>query len=65
MLSKEERNKICKKYGIKKLKQLPRIFVTDPVAVAIDAKVGDVIEIKRNSPVAGKTKYYRLIVGEK
>ena len=57
----EEVKKLLERYGITK-KQLPKILTTDPVVKALGAKVGDVIEIERKSPVAGVTKYYRVVV---
>lgn len=65
ILSKKEKERVFKKYGLKSPNQLPRIFASDPVAVAIGATIGDVIEIERDSPVAGKIKYYRFVVKEK
>ena len=62
IMSKEEVKELMKKYGLKSLKQLPRILVTDPAAIAIGAARGDVIEITRKSDAAGETKYYRLVI---
>ena len=53
--------KILKKYHCT-LDQLPRILVTDPVAVFLKAKPGQVIKFIRKSEVAGETIYYRLVV---
>lgn len=61
ILSEEEKNKLLEKYNIT-LKQLPKIFLSDPVVKAKDAKPGDVLRILRKSPVAGTTEYYRLVV---
>ena len=41
---------------------MPKILTTDAVVKAIGAKAGDVIKIERESPVAGKTIFYRLVV---
>jgi len=60
-MKEEEVKKLLERYGITK-KQLPKILTTDPVVKALGAKVGDVIEIERKSPVAGVTKYYRVVV---
>ena len=51
---------ILKHYGITK-SQLPRISKEDPAAKAIGAKAGNVIRIDRESPIAGKTFYYRVV----
>jgi DNA-directed RNA polymerase subunit H len=48
-------------YGIGK-DQLPRIFRDDPAVKVLGARPGQVIRIERNSPTAGKTYYYRLVV---
>ncbi|WP_297418341.1 DNA-directed RNA polymerase subunit H [Thermococcus sp.] len=61
ILSEEEREALLKKYRIK-ISQLPQIRVSDPAVVALGAKPGDVLEIKRKSPTAGYYYYYRLVV---
>jgi DNA-directed RNA polymerase subunit H len=48
-------------YNIEK-EQMPKIRVTDPVAVQIQAKVGDVVRITRDSQTAGKAIFYRLVI---
>ncbi len=60
-MSEKEKRELLKKYSIT-LNQLPRIRVRDPAAMAIAAKIGDVIEITRKSRTAGETKYYRVVV---
>lgn len=62
VLSKKEAKIILEKYEIKK-DQLPKILVTDPVARAIGARVGDIIKIIRKSATAGESIAYRLVVG--
>jgi DNA-directed RNA polymerase subunit H len=61
ILKKEEAERILKTLNIEK-EQLPKIKVDDPVAVEIGAKVGDIIRIIRESPTAGKSVAYRLVV---
>ena len=63
ILSEEEKKKLLEKYNISE-KQLPKILKKDPVVKALGAKEGDVIKITRESPVAGKVVYYRLVVKE-
>ncbi|MFB6200218.1 MAG: DNA-directed RNA polymerase subunit H [Candidatus Nanohaloarchaea archaeon] len=41
---------------------LPKIERTDAALKQMDAEVGDVIEIVRESPTAGETTYYRVVV---
>ncbi len=61
VLSKEEAEEVLKTLGIRK-EQLPKIKVTDPIAKEIGAKVGDIVRIIRDSPTAGKSIAYRLVV---
>ena len=42
--------------------QLPKILITDPTVKRIDGKPGDVIKITRESPTAGESVFYRLVV---
>ncbi len=62
ILSRKETKKILEEYAIQR-DQLPKILVTDPVARAIGARVGDIIKIIRKSPTAGESIAYRLVVG--
>lgn len=61
VLNEGEKEELLRKYRIK-LSQLPQILASDPAAVELEAKPGDVIEIKRKSPTAGVYYYYRLVV---
>ncbi len=61
VLSKKEVEEILKKYGVT-IEQLPKILSEDPLAKELGAKKGDVIEIIRNSPIAGESIYYRVVV---
>ena len=63
VLSEEEKEKLLKKYNISEF-QLPKILKSDPMVKALGAKVGDVIEIIRDSPTAGKSIYYRVVIDE-
>ena len=61
IMKKEEVEELLKKYDITKDK-LPKILISDPMVKLLNAKVGDVIKIERNSPTAGKYYYYRVVV---
>ena len=61
ILPPEEAKQVLEKYRIQP-HQLPAILASDPVVKAIGAKPGDIIEIIRDSPTAGKAVYYRLVV---
>lgn len=63
VLSKDESQKILKEISVLP-GQLPKILNTDPVIMAIGAKIGDILEITRKSPTAGTTKYYRIVKEE-
>ncbi len=60
ILSERERSKLLEKYGIKQF-QLPKIYVYDAAAEALNANVGDIIEIERYD-LTGKYYFYRLVI---
>ncbi|BCS91084.1 MAG: DNA-directed RNA polymerase subunit H [Candidatus Micrarchaeota archaeon] len=60
LLSKDEEKELLNKLNTSK-KALPKILVTDPQAVKLKAKVGDIIEIKRNENGASYL-FYRVVV---
>ena len=61
ILSKKEAEEVLKKYDIKP-EQLPKIFTTDPGAIAIGAKPGQIIKIIRKSRTAKQAVAYRLTI---
>lgn len=61
ILGDAEKQALLERYNIT-LNHLPRILITDPMAKLLDAKVGDVVKIVRESPTAGKAEYYRVVV---
>lgn len=61
ILNEDEVKKLLSEYLIEK-EQLPKIRISDPAAVAIKAKIGDVIQITRQSPTAGKAFFYRMVI---
>lgn len=61
IISEKEEKKILKEFNIK-IDQLPKILNTDPIAVSIGAKSGQVIRIERESQTAKKAVAYRIVV---
>ena len=61
LLNEKEREEVLKKFGIT-LRQLPRVLVTDPMVINLNAKIGDVIQISRKSETAGEAFYYRVVI---
>lgn len=60
IVTEEEKKEIVEKYG--SLKNLPRIYSTDPQVRILNAKPGDVIKITRKSETAGEAIYYRIVI---
>jgi DNA-directed RNA polymerase subunit H len=61
ILNEKEVEELLNKFKIKK-ENLPKIFSNDPLVKIVGAKVGDVLEIKRKSNIAGESIYYRLVI---
>ncbi len=61
ILNEEDLNKILSEYQVDK-EQLPKIRISDPSAVSVKAKVGEVVRITRDSQTAGKSYFYRLVI---
>ena len=61
IVTQDEVELVLNHYGITK-PQLPRILREDPAAKVLGAKAGQIIRIERESPTAGNTFYYRLVV---
>jgi len=62
ILDEKEKKRVVAKYAGGDPFKLPYISRNDPVVKAIGAKPGDVIKIIRESPTAGKSIYYRLVI---
>jgi len=60
VMTEKEKEKIMKNFNVTE-KQLPKISHSDPVIKEIGAKIGNLIKITRNSQVAEKTIYYRIV----
>ncbi len=61
VLSREDAKRVLSRMGVKKT-ELPWMFSTDPVAEALGAQPGDVVMIIRESPTAGRSVSYRLVI---
>ena len=61
LLTPDEAQKVLGELNIRK-EQLPKIYMKDPCAKAIGAKVGDVVKITRESLTAGSSIAYRLVI---
>lgn len=64
IMPEEEVDELLKRYDILRDK-LPKILMMDPCAKALGAQPGQVIKIERESPTAGTSYYYRMVVEEK
>lgn len=62
-LSDKDKKELFEKYNIQ-MKQLPKIFSSDPAIRHLDVKENDVIKIKRTSPTAGSVVFYRGVINE-
>jgi len=60
-MDEEEVEDLLEKYEAEK-EDLPKIERTDAALKQMEAEEGDVIKITRDSPTAGKTNYYRVVV---
>ena len=60
VISEKEKKELLRRFKITEDK-LPKMLSSDPCALALNAKVGDVVEIKRKD-AAVEYLYYRIIV---
>lgn len=60
-LTDEQKNEVLSKHNIS-LKQLPSIKSSDPAIKDLGVKINDLIIIKRKSPTAKETSYYRVVI---
>ncbi|MFP4038570.1 MAG: DNA-directed RNA polymerase subunit H [Candidatus Nanohaloarchaea archaeon] len=60
-IDEDEVEDLLEKFDTEKYK-LPKIERTDAALKQMDVEEGDVIRIERESPTAGKTTYYRVVV---
>jgi len=63
LMSEAEVEELLTEYGITR-RELPKILISDPAIKDLGVKSGDVIKVRRNSPVSGISYYYRVVVEE-
>ncbi len=59
--SETEKKAILKKYGIT-VADLPKISINDAAIVDMELQPGDMVKITRDSPTAGKSIFYRIVI---
>lgn len=62
-LTADQKKQLLKTFNIS-TSQLPMIRNDDPAIKNLMLKSGDVIAIKRKSPTAKETDYYRLVIND-
>jgi len=62
-ISDSEKEELFNKYKIS-ISNLPKISITDPAILHLNAKSGDVIRIDRESETAGSSVFYRGVSNE-
>lgn len=62
-MEEEEVEELLERFNIEK-SELPEMGRKDAVAKKLDLEPGDVVHIRRDSPTAGETDYYRVVVDE-
>ncbi len=60
-LSEKDKKSVLKQYNITEA-ELPKIPQDDSAIVSLGAKPGDIIKIIRQSPTAGESVFYRVVV---
>ena len=61
LLSDELSKRVLDEYLVKK-REMPKIFVTDPIARYFNAKIGQIFKITRPSETSGLAPYHRLVI---
>ena len=59
--SETEKKSILKKYNCE-IKDLPKISINDAAIVDMNLAPGDIVKIFRNSPSAGESFFYRVVI---
>jgi len=61
LLSKKEAEELMEEFHIRP-HQLPYVRTSDPTALALGAKMGDILRVTRKSATAGEVVVYRYVV---
>ena len=59
--SDTEKKAVLKKYNIT-IKDLPKISINDAAIVDMNLEPGDVVKITRDSPTAGDSVFYKVVI---
>ena len=62
-LNQKQKKELLDSLGIT-IRDLPKISIGDAALAEMDIASGDIIKIERDSPTAGRTIYYRGVIGE-
>ena len=60
-LSDKDKAELLEKYNSTS-REFPKILRSDPAIASLNASSGDIIRITRNSPTAGETSFYRVVI---
>jgi DNA-directed RNA polymerase subunit H len=63
LLSKEDAEKLFAHYNISQ-KQMPQISIKDPAIVHLNAQVGDIVKIVRDSETESQAAFFRAVKKE-
>lgn len=61
LLSEQDTQKVLEEYMVKK-KNMPKIYINDPVSRYFNAKIGRIFRIIGPSETSGLAPYYRLVI---
>jgi DNA-directed RNA polymerase subunit H (RpoH/RPB5) len=61
LLTDKDAEQVLQEYETKK-REMPKIFITDPVAKYFNARLGQIFRIIRSSETSGQSAYYRLVI---
>lgn len=59
--SETEKKTVLQKYALE-VKDFPKISINDAALYNLDVKAGDLVKITRDSPTAGKSIFYRVVI---